>query len=458
MPKEEKKLLVILDNLERFSEKLFAQLIDDSELARKQLIQSIQHAHEEYNKPSASYLTGWLYYFSRTRGPQIANAIERLELEPVVVSRLESFKSLIAEGEWNIGSFNYYLFLELIKLVPEYESLEESTAESVIKCLHRLLMKKIDSFLGEHKLTQRLIDEREKERQILSEKTQPLGHVALYSSLLSAKFDAEYRANGVNFCLTKTDKWELIWIDHSGLFVALPISDELLSCLERQPITKIELLNKVVTQQIKKECLRIRDAFYEKTTVLINPKHPKTELELSDRELCARSEKASFVVRGKSGTYTISWINTMSKVLPISLDAYPALKDWLSSQEVINSDNLIQLKAYLSQVNTAQTIAMSDFKAQLQNCLLRKSEPKKVQERAVKSLNLTLYTDLERCISRRVGPAKIDEEHIEKDTTTRATSVKKLDLSKFSKVTTLFATKNTTHVDNRTAPTIGTHL
>ncbi len=207
--KDKKDLLVILDNLDEFSAKLLSQIANESEAGRQHLLQSIARANDKYNKPIEAHITGWFYYFSRTRGPQVKKLIEDIEVEADPIKRLDAFKTLLDEGKWNIGSFNYDLFLELINAVPGYEPLDDESSTPVIKRLNSLLVKKIDVFIAEFKLNQRLIEEREMGRQAIKNSQDSLSNIVLYDDLLSAQHAAKVPFKKISFYLVKEDSWKL---------------------------------------------------------------------------------------------------------------------------------------------------------------------------------------------------------------------------------------------------------
>lgn len=234
--------------------------------------------------------------------------------------------------------------------------------------------------------------------------------------------------------------WKLSWIDVHGASFALNLSEELESYLSEQNIEKVETLNIVSAKRIKKECLKIRDAFFDKTQVLVNPKQPKTGAELSNEELSVQGTTNSFVLRGKEGRFSIYWINTLGKAALIDLVSYSNLSEFLAGKNEFIAEDLIPLKAYLSQVNTAHALGMGDFKIQLQNCLLNRTPPKEVAAPQAKRLDLSRFKDLERCIGRRSAQKQTDEIEMAQELPKQVeTPVQKLNFSKYSAVATLFA-------------------
>ncbi|RUR09002.1 hypothetical protein [Legionella sp. km772] len=437
-----KNLLVILDNLDEFSGKMLTQIANETMEGRQQLLNAIIQANEKYNKPIETHVTGWFYYFSRTRGPVIQKAIDNIEIEADPIKRLELFKNLLIEGQWNVGSFNYHLFLELINGVPGYEALDDESAMPVIKRLDRLLLNKMDGFIREFKVNQRLIAEREQSRLAL-QKTHDgvLDNIVLEGSLLSAQHAATVPYKKIAFHLIKGDQWKLFWVDPNGTSYALNLSQELETYLIKQGIEHIEKLNPESIKRVKKECLKIRDAFFEKTQVQINPKQAKTGEELSNEQLCTQGLTSAFVVRGKAGKFSIDWINTLGKAMPIDLEGYPELSEFLASQEDFIAEDLVQLKAHLLQVKTANALGMGDFKIKLQNCLLNRTPPKLVEASQVKRLDLSSFKELEHCLAQRGKQLPVVDANasVEELAEPEEPQVQKLNFSKYSAVATLFA-------------------
>jgi hypothetical protein len=159
----DKNVLIILDNLNEFAEKLLSQIADETSEGRHQLVAKIQQANNHYNKPIESPILGWIYWFSRTRGSDIDLAIKTIEAHTDAATRLKVLKLLVSEGQWHVGSFNHYLFEELIKGLPEYQPLDSEALEPVIKRLKELIFLKIDGFINKLTANQQLISSREKE-------------------------------------------------------------------------------------------------------------------------------------------------------------------------------------------------------------------------------------------------------------------------------------------------------
>lgn len=144
-PKDGKELLDIIDNLNEFAEKLLSRIADESDEGCKQLVHVLESARARYNKPIESWLKGWFYQFTRKRGQEIDMAIKGMEAFPDAYTRLQEFKLLVGKGEWEHGSFNYYLFDELIKSVPGYKPLESELVHPIILKLRQKIIKELTS-------------------------------------------------------------------------------------------------------------------------------------------------------------------------------------------------------------------------------------------------------------------------------------------------------------------------
>ncbi len=441
--------LYILDNLDEFAAKVLGQIADESAAGSQHLISLIENAQKHYNEPIGAHVVGWVYYFSRTRGPEVAEALEHLKAFPAPIARLQEFKSLLAKGKWNTGSFNNCLFSELIQGVPGYKPLDSESMPLVIRRLRDLLTNKIDEFINAEQATRCRIDEREKSKQVIKEQPQKsLDHVVLGSEWIAAQHAGESQSNKVSFCLVNRTQWQLSWFDFSGTMFLLPLNTELRALLDAHHVVEVENLSPAVIKRIKNECLKIRELFFEKTHILINPKNSKTGLDLNEQELINQGITASFVLHGAPKAYRLFWINALGRSTEISLDLYPQLSKWLDGQKTLDAEQMPQFKAYLTQVSTSVSIGMDAFKSKLERCLLHQKEVP-VSEEANKDskahrLDLTLFTELERCIGMQVKAHKSEhssasESEITKPKVQKGKAPNRLDLTKYSAIASIFA-------------------
>lgn len=442
MPKEnDKDLLVILDNLEQFAEKLLLHIADDSAAGSQKLIEILQHASARYNKPIDAYITGWFYYLSRARGPEVHEVIAHIQVESSALERLKLFKSLVQKGQWKVGSFNNFLFLELVHTIPGYEPLNDNAVEPVIARLNVLLNRKIHEYITQFEANQRMVAEREQNRSLLLQKAQSLLlPVVIQSDRAAVALNAKQQSTTIHFYLAKEGAaWCLSWINSRGVEFVLPLNEELLNILNSQLIESVDQLSVGAMKRVQKHCMLVRQQHCAKIRVLINPTDAHSKANLTDEALCAQGHTASFVLRGTEKTFSLSWINTLGKATQFSLESVPQLRDWLAMQEHIADEQKIELSAYLSQVNTVQNIGMHEFKLQLQNCLTHRAVaanqvPKKIPQR----LNLGLFKEVERCINQQVGQIQGAVAELRSEKVSQAAPVKKLNLSQYAAISALF--------------------
>ncbi len=366
------KMLVIIDNLEDFSDKLLSLISDESKDGCARLIGMLEQAKKNYNKPVDSWLKGWFYRFSKVRGPQVDRAIKGMEAFPDAYTRLQEFKDLVTIGEWNIdSSYNPYLFAELIKAIPGYQPLKNDEVYPVIIRLKDLIAIRIDNFMSQYKVNQKLMEVREKERLQTHQTTQKsIEHVQVFNNLATAKELAMTQQTKPVFYLTLKDKiWDLSWVDLKGKVYKLEPSEELIRLLLDQNVNDVETLNVVYMKRLKRECVTTREMFLDKTKVLINPKDLVTHAPLTNTNLISNGINTVFVLRGKPPEYTLTWINTLSQIKEIPLKQYPDLKEWLNTLDTITEENMPQLKSYLLHVNTKKSLGMGEFKRDLTRIL-----------------------------------------------------------------------------------------
>ncbi|MDI1352918.1 MAG: hypothetical protein PSV35_09185 [bacterium] len=434
----EKKLMVILDNLNDFADKLIGEIADESEHGYQQLVAKIQQAYFYYNKPIESPILGWVYYFTRTRGNEINLAIKNIEAYTDTPTRLKEFKSLVNDGQWNVGSFNYYLFIELINSVPGYEPLDKESLVPVMKRLRELLLQKSSVFIAQLTLSNKLIEEREQERQNIHPlKGNSVVAIELSSDLKSSQTSAQIYAEKIYFCLVvKKNEWQLSWIDYSGTVIALKLNKELTLLLEHLRVKHVEQLNPIQERKIKHECLKIREIFLAKTQLLINPD------EKTHEALIAKGVTSTFILRGTPNHYNLDWINSLGKITTISLEKKLPLKTWLNNHNSLSEHDIPQLKAFLLQINTAQSIGMDEFKKKLKNCLAPEPVGKKLN--SSKRINLDLFSDLNRCLGNHLRKSKdeINPPHLANKLMDKPIRISpKLNLERYSALTTLFGHK-----------------
>lgn len=417
MPEENKELPEITDDgLDTFVEKLLNRIADESEEGKKALLSTMAIAQSLYNKPLESWL-GWIYVFTRTRGPKIVGAMKSIEAFPDAYTRLQEIKLLVEEdGEWHPNSsYNYYLFVELIKSVPGYKPLEDELVHPITIKIKNKIINKIDSFMYQYKANQLSIASREKEREATRQSMQKsIDKVLRFDNLDEAQLSAKKNPAEVHFCLTLIKQtWHLLWVDIIGKAYKLSPTDELISLLANGKAPQDEQLQLIHETQLKKECLKARDIFLAQVQLLINPKDPATHIPFNNESLIATGVVATFILRGKPNQYSLYWISTLGKATEISLATYPQFKKWLDSQSSLGETHLPQLKAYLLGVKTAKTLTgMEDFKKELQDCLAQgpqKAISTTSQKTAPKPLKMSLFADIAKCVEEQHGKPQIKE-------------------------------------------------
>ncbi len=412
-PKKEKELPEITDSgLNEFVDKLLNRIADESDEGRKAFLLSMDAAQILYKKPMESWLTGWIYKYSRVRGPEIEKTMKSIEAFPDAYTRLQDIKLLVeTKGEWHPdSSYNYYLFVELINSVPGYKPLDKELVYPITIKIKDKVLEQIDSFMSQYKANQQLIASRERElaatRQSMKKS---VDHVLIFDNLEEAQVSAKKNPAQIHFCLTSISKvWYLSWIDSTGKAYKLYPTDELISLLVDQKAEKEEQLNLIHMEQLKKECIKARDIFLDKVQLRVNPRNPATHMPLNNESLIATGVSATFVLRGKSNNYSLHWVSTVGKAIEIPLERYPQFKVWLDSQSTIGDEQLPQLKAYLLNVNTTQAlVGMDEFKKQLKECLTggpKSPESSVMTEKALpKRINMTLFANIEKCEKEKNG-------------------------------------------------------
>ncbi|HAU3862585.1 hypothetical protein [Legionella pneumophila] len=449
-PKDGKELLDIIDNLNEFAEKLLSRIADESDEGCKQLVHVLESARARYNKPIESWLKGWFYQFTRKRGQEIDMAIKGMEAFPDAYTRLQEFKLLVGKGEWEHGSFNYYLFDELIKSVPGYKPLESELVHPIILKLRQKINKRIDEFMSQYLATQKLIEARKQELlQTHQSAHKFIDNVSITNDLEAAKKTAKENKSVIQFCLIfESNIWKLSWIDATGKVYALEPGEELIQILidgKIKDIVKDNNLSALHLKHLKQECIKAREMLLGRVQLLINPKDLRTQVELTNDMLKENGTSATFVLRGKPNEYSLWWINTLGLAHEISLESYASMKTWLNDQShPLKEEHISQLKTYLLSVNTIKSIDvkedMKEFKAQLQECLAAGPKSKKISPVSsaskttnAKKLDLRLFGDVERCLKNQLT------ERQEERVATQEPG--KINLDKYENIATLFGNR-----------------
>lgn len=407
MPKEGKQLLVVLDNLEQFSEKLMNIMTDESPEGKAKLITVMQTALEHYNKPIENWVTGWIYSYSRKRGTEVKSKISDAEKPTDAAERLTGFKQLIEKGEWNLkSSFNYYLFVELINSVPGYEPIEESLIPKVGERLKKMLNERIDQFIEQFIAKQQAMEKAKREfEEICRLQQKALASTSIYSTLEEAKKAALADHDKVVFCLRQDNsQWKLTLIDFKGEAYSLHLGNDLAATLSEHKPDELEHEN-----AFKLGCLSARKLFLKRTSLHINPTEDM-------KDICS-----SFILKFDEDQCSLVWMNAFGKSQDIDLAKNPELKAWLLSHPTLNpEEDVYQLKTHLLHVNVNQPIGKEEFKHELMAKLARgpaqkapakavvKAKAEAAPEKKINKLNLSSFAHINEVLGR--GRTK-EEEH-----------------------------------------------
>lgn len=346
-----------------FVEQVVAIIANESEEGRKRIVAISQRAEKQYEEPVKSWITGWVYQYTRTRGEKIEQSIKVMKDFPDAYTRLQELKLMISEGAWNVkSSYNYYLFLELIDAVPDYQPLEDHLMPNFIMDLKDEVLIEINSFMAQYKATLENKKAREIERQATRQSARQLTeNVMVFNNLTAAKQCQSTQQDKIVFSVSyKNNQWHISWIDATGEVYPLTPGDELAQRLATLEDRDVEKLNTVHLRQIKRECLKAREQYLAKVQLVINPENPKTHSALTNDELIANRVTSTFVLRHTESETSFCWINSMGVPNNLTLTDHAKLNSWLADHKSpFLEGDILQLKAYLLQLNTAQSITSS---------------------------------------------------------------------------------------------------
>ena len=398
----------IMRNLSEFATILLNRIAVNSEKGGVAFAKNIISAQKAYDKPIESWITGWVYQYSRLRGPEINGALKDIGAFPDPVSRLKVLKRLIEKGGWDVGLFNYYLFIELIKSVPGYKPLEENFVLLGIIKLKEIIIERIDAFIDEQKANQASASKARKPGSSSFERFKTVDHIMLASNFEEAQDAAKKNPDKLLFCINlKNKRWELTCFDFTGKAYKLLPGQELIDLLDRH---KTQGIGEVMLQhadKIKRECSNARDVSLQKIQLLINPQEDISGEDISNTTLSASGTVSTFVLRGKPNQYTLDWFDFSGKLIEISLRAYPEFKKWLDAQNSLKAEHTPQLKTFLVHVNPTKALSgVDDIKKKIETCLFlvpssntAASSATKVEKR--NRLELSLFSGVEKCLSAR---------------------------------------------------------
>ncbi|HAT8190102.1 TPA: Dot/Icm T4SS effector RavH, partial [Legionella pneumophila] len=339
---------------------------------------------------------------------------------------------------------------ELIKSVPGYKPLESELVHPIILKLRQKINKRIDEFMSQYLATQKLIEARKQELLQTHQSAQKfIDNVSIINDLEAAKKSAKENKGIIQFCLIfESDIWKLSWVDATGKVYALEPGEELIQILIdgkiKDIVKDIDNLSALHLKQLKQECVKAREMLLGRVQLLINPKDPRTQAELTNDVLKENGTSATFVLRGKPNEYSLWWINTLGFAHEISLEPYASMKTWLNDQShPLKEEHIPQLKTYLLNVNTIKSIDvkedMKEFKAQLQECLAAGPKSKippasgAIKTTNAKKLDLRLFGDVERCLRSQLSERQEEKAAIQEPG--------KINLNKYENIATLFGNR-----------------
>lgn len=423
---------VIMDHVDDFVQILLSVIANESDAGHKNVLTILHKAERRYLAPVESWITGWVYGYTRVKGDKIHQSQDVIKRFSDAYTRIQEFKLLLEDKHW--GAFNLYFFDELVKSIPSYEPLTEDERSPVLKRIKALMLEKFDGFMSAYKVTQGQVARRKEEQLVLEQKALlQINKELLCSSLACAQKSLQDKPESIHFCLVLDEKvWQLHWVDFTGKAHPLEISEELYTLLANHKITSIDNISPIQAKSIKRECLAARAELFNKAAqTYINPMTAQGNTVLSDEQLKESAIRGAFIIRGASAPFILSWISLVGHVNTINLTLYPELNSWLNQQTAVSERDLERLKTYLLYVNTSNALGMEDFKAKLNNCLAGVRPEFKEKENTSKPLNMAEFSHLEALFGGDQSKARQKQQP-------RA-EPGALNLQQFSAITTLFA-------------------
>ncbi|MGL6028460.1 MAG: hypothetical protein ACRC0B_08715 [Legionella sp.] len=387
---------VIMDHVDDFVQILLSIIANESEAGQKNVLTILAKAERRYQAPVESWITGWVYGYTRVKGDKIHQSQDVMTRFSDAYTRIQEFKLLLEDKHW--GAFNLYFFDELVKSIAGYEPLTEDERSPVLKRIKTLMLEKFDGFMTEYTVTQEQVARRKEEQQVIEQKALlQINKEILCSSLACAQKSVQDRAESIHFCLVLKDKyWQLHWVDFTGKAHPLELTEELCTLLAKHKITSVDTISPIQAKSIKRECVAARAEFFKKAAqTYINPMTAQGNTVLSDEQLKESAIRGAFIIRGASAPYVLSWISLVGHVNTINLTLYPEFNSWLNQQTTFGELELERLKTYLLYVNTSKALGMEDFKEKLANCLTGVRPEVEEKENTSKPLNMAAFSHLE---------------------------------------------------------------
>lgn len=337
-----------------FIEKIQNIITDMSAEGIKRMTLIAKNAQRFYKEPVDSWVLGWIYRFTRTRITQINDSIGAMKKNDDYYMHLNCFKELIREGSWEKTSYNYYLFYELIKTIPDYKSLEGDQLLLLVHTLRDEIFVKIDTLINEYKLGKRYRKKHDAEIAAISQNSQQRSNeVLIFNDLKMAQAEALSKKDKIVFCLVNDGNWQLSLVDSVGSIYSLELTDELYQNLTTKNIQDIKGLHPIHLKPIKAECIKAKDQYLTRVHLLNAP-------EQTNEELVAQNIYSTFVLRYAAERNALWWINSLGAINKVELNDYPEINALLSNGSApLNNEDLLRLKLQLLTVKTTQNINSS---------------------------------------------------------------------------------------------------
>lgn len=332
-----------------FVEKIQGIITDKSKEGTEKFAAIAEEAQRKYKDPVDSWITGWLYQFTRTRITQLNDSISAMKKNEDYYTHLNDLRKLIRDGSWESTSYNFYLFHGLIQTIPDYKPLKEESLRVLVHTLRDEIFVKIDILIKEYKLGEQYRKNNDAETAAIKQKSQQRNNdVLIVNDLQSAQ--AQSKKDKLVFCLIKDGDWQLTLVDSGGKVYSLELTDELAQNLSTKNTQDINGVHPIHLKPIKVECIKAINQYLTRVSLLNAP-------EQSNEQLVAQSLCSTFVLRNAGKGNELWWIDRLGAINKVALDDYPQISALLGKDSApLNSDDLLRLKLQLLSVKVTQKI------------------------------------------------------------------------------------------------------
>ena len=319
------------------------------------------------------------------------------------------------QNGWEHGSYNYYFFDELIQKMPGFRPMAEKIKPEIFPQIRDLMLNGYKKSVSDYKVSEKAkTNQAAKIEEARLSETRNAVNIVIKQNLeealeslkaFSDKF--HFYVHPLNDSQDVSKTCALSWVDFSGKLRPLDPPAQLIALFKNnQP--ELKKLPSAALKQLKLDCHETLIKYLDnEIKLVINPhnihavKKPKIKLnkndaefeisyvktDLSDEEL-TRSYFSHFVLRGDSMKYNLIWITPNHKMIPVALENYPRLLDWLNiqgplkqeiqdpvqqeAQDPLQQEQYTFIKSHLLQFDTtAATLDVEeDFKTRLMRCLV----------------------------------------------------------------------------------------